>query len=78
MVENLILDDRKKQTLTSLSKSFARMNRAKEIMPKPFWSADFVAGKGTGLTFLLHGKPGVGKTLTAGKIMAHIFECLHS
>jgi hypothetical protein len=30
------------------------------------WSADFVHGKGEGLTFLLHGKPGVGKTYTAG------------
>lgn len=30
------------------------------------WSADFVEGKGEGLTILLHGKPGVGKTYTAG------------
>ncbi|KAG8169340.1 hypothetical protein KVR01_000085 [Diaporthe batatas] len=29
------------------------------------WSADFVRGKGEGLTILLHGKPGVGKTYTA-------------
>ncbi|KDN64254.1 putative ATPase [Colletotrichum sublineola] len=29
------------------------------------WSADFIEGKGEGLTFLLHGKPGVGKTYTA-------------
>jgi hypothetical protein len=39
--------------------------------PKPAevgatWSADFIEGKGEGLTFLLHGKPGVGKTYTAG------------
>lgn len=31
------------------------------------WSPDFVKGKGEGLIFLLHGKPGVGKTYTAGK-----------
>lgn len=31
------------------------------------WSADFVEGKGEGLTILLHGRPGVGKTYTAGK-----------
>lgn len=31
------------------------------------WSADFVTGKGEGLIFLLHGKPGVGKTYTAGQ-----------
>ncbi|KAF9880062.1 hypothetical protein CkaCkLH20_02016 [Colletotrichum karsti] len=29
------------------------------------WSTDFIKGKGEGLTFLLHGKPGVGKTYTA-------------
>ncbi|KAK8061853.1 P-loop containing nucleoside triphosphate hydrolase [Apiospora phragmitis] len=39
-------------------------------MPRPMWSADFVMGKGSGLTFLLHGKPGVGKTLTAECIAA--------
>ena len=67
MVDNLIIDEKKKQTLTSLAKSFARKNCANEKIPKPMWSADFVVGKGAGLTFLLHGKPGVGKTLTAGK-----------
>lgn len=30
------------------------------------WSADFVEGKGEGMIMLLHGKPGVGKTYTAG------------
>jgi SpoVK/Ycf46/Vps4 family AAA+-type ATPase len=29
------------------------------------WTADFIENKGTGLVFLLHGKPGVGKTYTA-------------
>ncbi|MCJ1308965.1 hypothetical protein MMC25_002620 [Agyrium rufum] len=29
------------------------------------WSGDMVKGKGEGQIFLLHGKPGVGKTLTA-------------
>lgn len=28
---------------------------------------DIVKGKGKGLIFLLHGPPGVGKTLTAGE-----------
>ncbi|KAK8108310.1 uncharacterized protein PG998_010323 [Apiospora kogelbergensis] len=65
MIESLIINEGTKQTLTSLAKSFARRNKAGEEIPKPMWSADFVLGKGTGLTFLLHGKPGVGKTLTA-------------
>ncbi|KAH7322621.1 hypothetical protein B0I35DRAFT_350094 [Stachybotrys elegans] len=34
------------------------------------WSADFIQGKGEGLTFLLHGKPGVGKTYTAAECIA--------
>lgn len=32
------------------------------------WSADFIEGKGEGLTILLHGRPGVGKTYTAGML----------
>ena len=32
---------------------------------------DLVKGKGKGLIFLLHGPPGVGKTLTAGKHSIH-------
>ncbi|KAF5849405.1 hypothetical protein GGP41_006349 [Bipolaris sorokiniana] len=35
------------------------------------WSPDFVKGKGEGLIFLLHGKPGVGKTYTAECIAAN-------
>ncbi|KAK8016659.1 hypothetical protein PG993_014848 [Apiospora rasikravindrae] len=70
MVNNLIIDEKKKRTLTSLAKSFARRNQTEEKMPKPMWSADFVVGKGAGLTFLLHGRPGVGKTLTAECIAA--------
>lgn len=36
------------------------------------WSADFIEGKGEGLTILLHGRPGVGKTYTAGKATARV------
>lgn len=31
---------------------------------------DLIAGKGLGLIMLLHGSPGTGKTLTAGKLLA--------
>jgi hypothetical protein len=30
---------------------------------------DIIKGKGRGLTFLLHGAPGLGKTLTAGEFI---------
>lgn len=33
---------------------------------------DMIKGKGKGLIFLLHGPPGVGKTLTAGKA-SHVY-----
>ncbi len=36
------------------------------VQRQAMWSADFMQGKGDGLVFLLHGKPGVGKTYTAG------------
>lgn len=77
MVKNLIMDEAKKRTLTSLAKSFARRNNAGETIEKPMWSADFVLGKGTGLIFLLHGKPGVGKTLTAGMFRINLRIGLH-
>lgn len=76
MVNNLIIDKKKKLTLTTLAKSFARRNKTGVDIPKPMWSADFVEGKGTGVIFLLHGKPGVGKTLTAGKFGAYTADAL--
>ena len=33
---------------------------------------DLVAGKGKGLVTLLHGPPGSGKTLTAGKSLSYL------
>ncbi len=40
--------------------------RGESIKARKEWSADFIEGKGEGQIFLLHGRPGVGKTLTAG------------
>lgn len=42
-----------------------------EIESNIAWSPDYVKGKGEGLVFLLHGKPGVGKTYTAECIAAN-------
>lgn len=41
--------------------------KPKKVDRDTTWSADFIRGKGEGLIFLLHGKPGVGKTYTAGE-----------
>lgn len=34
---------------------------------------DYIPGKGRGLVFLLHGPPGSGKTMTAGKLFSKVF-----
>ncbi|KPM34603.1 hypothetical protein AK830_g11966 [Neonectria ditissima] len=70
MINNLVMHEGRKGLLKALSKSFARRNKREEVIPGDLWSADFVKGKGSGLIFLLHGKPGVGKTCTAECIAA--------
>lgn len=67
MINSLVMHEGRKNILKALSKSFARRNKHDKVVPGDMWSADFVKGKGSGLIFLLHGKPGVGKTCTAGK-----------
>lgn len=54
----LVLEEGTKQLILSLVQS--RESRKLEF-------DDHIKGKGKGLIFLLHGPPGVGKTLTAGK-----------
>ncbi|EFQ27428.1 ATPase [Colletotrichum graminicola M1.001] len=65
MIGHLVMSEQRLKTLKALSKSFARVNKHGEGIKDSNWSADFVRGKGNGLIFLLHGKPGVGKTCTA-------------
>ncbi|KAF4921572.1 ATPase family AAA domain-containing protein 3B [Colletotrichum viniferum] len=65
MISHLVMSDSRLKTLKALAKSFARITQHNESMNDARWSADFVRGKGNGLIFLLHGKPGVGKTCTA-------------
>lgn len=45
--------------------------RKEEANAESTWAADLIRGKGEGLTFLLHGKPGVGKTYTAGRSLTN-------
>jgi len=55
-MDSLILDDRKKTLLTGLVKSYN---------DKRLKMGDIIKNKGRGLTVLLYGPSGVGKTLTA-------------
>ena len=62
MIDNsLVMNEQRKKTLKALAKSFARQNKHDEPVAREWWSADFVKGKGSGLTFLLHGSPRTGK-----------------
>ncbi|KAF5500539.1 Lon protease [Colletotrichum siamense] len=65
MISHLVMSESRLKTLKALSKSFTRVTVREEVLAEKRWSADFVRGKGNGLIFLLHGKPGVGKTCTA-------------
>lgn len=55
----LVLDDEIKYTVKSLIGKFA--SASGKVSP---WPKDFVKNKGQGRIFLLHGAPGVGKTVT--------------
>lgn len=78
MINDLVLAPDTKDLITDLTKLFVEergtkgdpTNTAKseDELDMSAWSADFVKGKGEGLIFLLHGKPGVGKTYTAGEL----------
>lgn len=71
MIDGLVMNEGRKYTLMSLAKSYARKDKYGEEVTKSLWTADFVRDKGSGLIFLLHGRPGVGKTCTAGKLSGH-------
>ena len=61
LINDLVLEDDAKDMIKALSRSYTSM---KESSNKDAgrWSADFVQNKGDGQIFLLHGKPGIGKT----------------
>lgn len=67
MIDDLVMDPTRIKTLKALAQSYIRVNKRGKSIEHESWAADFVKGKGHGLIFLLHGKPGVGKTVTAGK-----------
>ncbi|KAK1249653.1 hypothetical protein MKX08_009656 [Trichoderma sp. CBMAI-0020] len=60
-MDHLVLDTRKKEMLQGLVRHHSSRSRRSE-------KGDLIAGKGQSLVILLHGPPGVGKTLTAESI----------
>ena len=69
MIDKLVMDPARIRTLKALAGSYIRENKHGVKSTQPPWSADFIQGKGQGQIILLHGKPGVGKTCTAGKFV---------
>ena len=64
MMDNHVIPEETKDLIKGLSSRYLRQDegeRAEQRTP----SADFVQDEGDGHIFLLHGKPGVGKTFTA-------------
>lgn len=61
LIESLVLKPEAKSMIQALANRYT----ASEQPDTPVRSADFISNKGEGHIFLLHGKPGVGKTTTA-------------
>ncbi|KAK5625866.1 hypothetical protein RRF57_001582 [Xylaria bambusicola] len=70
LINSLVMDPHRKRMLQALAKCFSRLDKNGEQLKGEPWMADFVQGKGNGLIFLLHGRPGIGKTYTAECIAA--------
>ena len=66
MIDTLVMEDGRRRLIKALAKNYDNEIGQSSQSAHKSWSADFVAGKGEGKIFLLHGKPGVGKTYTAG------------
>lgn len=60
IMDTLVMDDGKKEIIKGICNEFT-----KDESESDAFKADYVRGKGSGRIFLLHGVPGVGKTLTA-------------
>jgi hypothetical protein len=77
LVDTLVLDEDTRTLVKALSSKYTREDVKSDNeesgsdddsdsgSSQEEWAADFVQGKGEGMIFLLHGKPGVGKTYTA-------------
>ncbi|KAI3330749.1 hypothetical protein F4824DRAFT_328479 [Ustulina deusta] len=65
-LNNIEMDDEHRQIIRSaVSSHFKAQHQEKTLNISTFNNLDAIRGKGRGLTILLHGAPGVGKTATA-------------
>jgi ATPase family associated with various cellular activities (AAA) len=76
--KDLVLDRETKDTIEALVTQHLQKPDSGDSVGSPAQLGDFIAGKGRGLVFLLHGPPGVGKTSTAECIAAHMNKPLYS
>lgn len=67
MIDKLVMNSTRIKTLKALAGSYIRQDIHGNSLKTDPWNADFIQGKGQGKIILLHGKPGVGKTCTAGE-----------
>lgn len=74
---DLVLEQETKDTVEALVTQHLQQPMNGNEIDAPFQLGDFIAGKGRGLVFLLHGPPGVGKTSTAECIAAHMNKPLY-
>ncbi|KAL8859320.1 MAG: hypothetical protein Q9178_004258 [Gyalolechia marmorata] len=65
MIDTLVIADERRQMIKALAENYMQKRSGDPAPANRPWTADFVEGKGEGKIFLLHGKPGVGKTYTA-------------
>ncbi|KAK4939317.1 hypothetical protein LTR10_020406 [Elasticomyces elasticus] len=67
IIDDLVLKEEAKNLIQALSNTATDDATSTEDQSESFghWSADIVQNKGEGRIFLLHGRPGVGKTSTA-------------
>jgi DNA polymerase III delta prime subunit len=66
------MPDERKMIIKSLVYRFSDIDAINGKIPAP-WTADFVQNKGEGQIFLLHGSPGVGKTLVSACLLLYHF-----
>lgn len=73
-IDSVVMPDERKTIIKSLVHRFSDVDAINGKIPAP-WTADLVQKKGEGQIFLLHGSPGVGKTLVSScPLLRHVIS----